>query len=53
MNDALRLWPRVQINRDPRPIFMAGDPVLRDRYLDGLRRAGLEGFLVTQWSSAR
>ncbi len=41
--DAQRLWPDVAIKWDLWSIFMAGDPALRDRYLDGLRKAGLEG----------
>jgi tetratricopeptide (TPR) repeat protein len=41
--EALRLWPGVAIKRDLYSLFMAGDPTLRDRYLDGLRKAGMEG----------
>ncbi len=41
--EALRLWPGVAIKWDLSSIFMAGDPALRDRYLDGLRKAGMEG----------
>ena len=40
---ALLLWPDVAIKWDLSSIFMAGDPALRDRYLDGLRKAGMEG----------
>ena len=43
LEEALRLWPGVAIKWDLSSIFMAGDPALRDRYLDGLRRAGMEG----------
>ena len=42
LDKALRLWPTLQIDRDLRPLFMAGSPALRDRYLDGLRKAGME-----------
>jgi len=41
--EALRLWPDVAINWDLSALFMAGDPVVRDRYLDGLRKAGMDG----------
>jgi tetratricopeptide (TPR) repeat protein len=40
---ALFLWPDVAIKWDLSSIFVAGDPALRDRYLDGLRKAGMEG----------
>ncbi len=43
LDEALRLWPGVAIKWDLWDIFMAGDPARRDRYLNGLRRAGLEG----------
>ena len=43
LTQALRLWPDVAIKWDLWGIFMAGDPALRDRYLDGLRMAGMEG----------
>ncbi len=41
--EAQHLWPGVAIKWDLWSIFTAGDPALRDRYLDGLRKAGLEG----------
>ena len=41
--EALRLWTGVAIKWDLSSIFMSGDPALRDRYLDGLRKAGMEG----------
>ena len=43
LEEALRLWPGVAIKWDLSSIFVAGDPTLRDRYLDGLRKAGMEG----------
>ncbi len=43
LEEALRLWPGVAIKWDLSSIFVAGDPALRDRYLDGLRKAGMEG----------
>ncbi len=43
MDEALRLWPDVAIKWDLWSIFTGGDPALRDHYLDGLRKAGLEG----------
>ena len=41
--EALRLWPGVAIKWDLSSIFMAGDSELRDRYLGGLRKAGMAG----------
>ncbi len=43
LDEAERLWPEVAIKWDLWSIFMAGDPALRDRYLDGLGKAGMEG----------
>jgi tetratricopeptide (TPR) repeat protein len=40
--EALKRWPRLEIDRDLRPLFLAGSPALRDRYVEGLRKAGLE-----------
>jgi TolB-like protein/tetratricopeptide (TPR) repeat protein len=44
LNEAVRLWPGpLEIERDLRFIFTVREPALQDRYLDGLRQAGLEG----------
>ena len=43
LDEAKRLWPGVEIKWDLWSIFTGGDPALRGRYLDGLRKAGLEG----------
>jgi TolB-like protein/class 3 adenylate cyclase/Tfp pilus assembly protein PilF len=43
LDEARRLWPGVAIKWDLWSIFATGDPALRDRYLDGLRSAGLRG----------
>jgi TolB-like protein/Tfp pilus assembly protein PilF len=43
LDEALRLWPGVAVKWDLWSIFAVGDPALRDRYLDGLRKAGLPG----------
>ncbi len=43
LDKALGVWPDVEIKWDLWSIFTGGDPALRDRYLDGLRQAGMEG----------
>ena len=41
LNDALRLWPTLTPDLVPLPPYTDAD--LRKSYLDGLRKAGLEG----------
>jgi tetratricopeptide (TPR) repeat protein len=41
LNEALGLWPDLEPDFVPLPRYV--DPGLRDRYVDGLRKAGLEG----------
>ena len=44
LNEAVRLWPGpLELERDLRFIFTVREPALQNRYLDGLRLAGLEG----------
>ncbi len=41
LNEALQLWPDLELAFVPLPLYV--DPDLRDRYVNGLRTAGLEG----------
>ena len=43
LEEARRLWPSLEIDRDLRPLFLGGNGAMRDRYVEGLRTAGLEG----------
>ena len=44
LNEAVRLWPGpLEIERDLRFIFTIREPALQNRYLNGLREAGLNG----------
>jgi tetratricopeptide (TPR) repeat protein len=40
MEEALKLWPTLDIDRDLQPLFLGGDGSMRDRYVKGLYKAG-------------
>lgn len=42
LSKATRLWPRLEIDRDLKPLFIGGDGSMRDRYITGLQIAGLD-----------
>lgn len=42
LQKGVELWPtKLDVDRDLRPLFLGGDVDLRDRYMQGLRKAGL------------